>query len=161
MNFRVIPDNIDCMSTIYNTKTTSIESKNLKITSIRIDVIDEGISEIQKIIDTHKKGNKLSGEKYTNGQRKDLSFKLINVKKGYRSQKEYKYMPNVNGFDVLEYFKNNNLFKKVPVSIISGAEERETIERAFNYDIVDLLAKPFNERDIKSVIEKTINYKNM
>lgn len=70
-------------------------------------------------------------------------------------------MPNLNGFDVLEYFKQNNLFKKVPVSIISGAEEKETIDRAFTYDIVDLLAKPFNERDIKSVIEKTINYKNM
>lgn len=67
MNFRVIPDNIDCISTIYNAKTTSIESKNLKINSIRIDVIDESISEIQKIIDTHKKGNKLSGENYTNG----------------------------------------------------------------------------------------------
>lgn len=70
-------------------------------------------------------------------------------------------MPNVNGFDVLEYFKQNNLFKKVPVSIISGAEEKETIDRAFTYDIVDLLAKPFNERDIKSVIEKTINYKDI
>ena len=33
----------------------------------RIDVIDESISEIQKITDTHKKGNKLSGEIYTNG----------------------------------------------------------------------------------------------
>jgi CheY-like chemotaxis protein len=70
-------------------------------------------------------------------------------------------MPNVNGFDVLEYFKQNNLFKKIPVSIISGAEEKETIDKAFTYEIVDLLSKPFNERDIKSVIEKTINYKNM
>ena len=67
MLFRVIPDNIDCESTIYNAKTTSIESKNLKINSIRIDIIDEDVSEIQKIIDTHKMGNKLSGEKYTNG----------------------------------------------------------------------------------------------
>ena len=67
MNFRVIPDNIDCESTIYNSKITSIESKNLKIDSIRIDVIDEEISEIQKIIDTHKNGNKVSGENYTNG----------------------------------------------------------------------------------------------
>ena len=70
-------------------------------------------------------------------------------------------MPNVNGFDVLNYFKEHDLFKKVPVSIISGAEEKETIDRAFTYDIVDLLRKPFNERDIKSVIDKTINYKNM
>ena len=68
-------------------------------------------------------------------------------------------MPNVNGFDVLNYFKEHNLFKKVPVSIISGAEEKETIDRAFTYDIVDLLPKPFNERDIKAVIDKTINYK--
>ena len=67
MKFRIIPDNIDCQSTIYNAKTTSIESKNLKINSIRIDVLDENILEIQKIIDTHLKGNKLSGENYTNG----------------------------------------------------------------------------------------------
>lgn len=70
-------------------------------------------------------------------------------------------MPNVNGFAVLEYFKQNDLFKKIPVSIISGADEKEVIDKAFTYDIVDLLVKPFNERDIKSVIEKTINYKNM
>ena len=70
-------------------------------------------------------------------------------------------MPNVNGFEVLDYFKTHNLFKKIPVSIISGAEEKETIDRAFTYDIVDLLSKPFNERDIKAVIDKTINYKNM
>ncbi len=70
-------------------------------------------------------------------------------------------MPNVNGFDVLNYFKEHNLFKKVPVSIISGAEEKETIDKAFTFDIVDLLAKPFNERDIKSVIQKTIDYKNL
>lgn len=70
-------------------------------------------------------------------------------------------MPNVNGFEVLEYFKQNNLFKVVPVSIISGVEEKEAIDKAFTYDIVDLLPKPFNERDIKTVIEKTINHGDM
>lgn len=67
MKFRIIPDNIDCQSAIYNAKITSIESKNLNINSIRIDVINEDVFEIQKIIDTHKTGNKLSGEIYTNG----------------------------------------------------------------------------------------------
>ena len=70
-------------------------------------------------------------------------------------------MPNLDGFEVLEYWKKNDLFKKIPVSIISGAEEKETIDRAFTYDIVDLLAKPFNERDIKSVIDKTISHREM
>ena len=67
LDFRIIPDNIDCQSTIYNCKTTSIESKNVNINSIRIDIIDETTEEILKIIDTHKNGNKLNGENYTNG----------------------------------------------------------------------------------------------
>lgn len=67
-------------------------------------------------------------------------------------------MPNVNGFAVLEYFKNNNLFVKIPVSIITGNDTKDSVENAFNYPIVDLLSKPFNERDIKRIIEKTISF---
>ena len=67
-------------------------------------------------------------------------------------------MPNVNGFEVLEYFKNNNLFVRIPVSIITGNDTKDSVENAFNYPIVDLLSKPFNERDVKRIIEKTISY---
>lgn len=67
-------------------------------------------------------------------------------------------MPNVNGFQVLEYFKNNNLFDMIPVSIITGVGNDEIVARAFNYPIVDVIRKPFNERDIKEVVEKTIQY---
>lgn len=65
-------------------------------------------------------------------------------------------MPNVNGFEVLEYFKNNNLFVKIPVSVITGNDTRDQVDEAFNYPIIDLLSKPFNERDIKRIIEKTL-----
>ncbi len=65
-------------------------------------------------------------------------------------------MPNVNGFEVLEYFKQNNLFIKIPVSIITGNDTKDQVEEAFNYPIVDLLSKPFNERDIRRIIEKTV-----
>ena len=67
-------------------------------------------------------------------------------------------MPNVNGFELLDHFIKNQLFVKMPVSIITGVDDKETIERAFQYGIVDLLTKPFNERDIKRIVEKTINY---
>lgn len=70
-------------------------------------------------------------------------------------------MPNVDGFAVLEYMKENNLFRKMPVSIISGDSSKETIERAFAYHIVDMLGKPFNESDVKRVVEKTIYFKQM
>ena len=68
-------------------------------------------------------------------------------------------MPNVNGFEVLEYFKTNGLFTKIPVSIITGDDSKETVTRAFTYPIADVLAKPFNERDVKRVVEKTLEYK--
>ena len=66
-------------------------------------------------------------------------------------------MPNVNGFEVLDYFKTNDLFKKYPVSIITGVDDKESIEKAYKYPIVDILLKPFNERDVKKIVEKTLN----
>ena len=67
-------------------------------------------------------------------------------------------MPNVNGFEVLDYFKTNALFNKYPVSIITGADDRDSIDRAFTYPIIDMLQKPFNERDVKRVVEKTVMF---
>ena len=65
-------------------------------------------------------------------------------------------MPNVNGFDVLEHLKQNNYFVKLPVAIISGVEETAAIEKANSYPIVDILQKPFNERDVQRVVEKCL-----
>ena len=67
-------------------------------------------------------------------------------------------MPNVNGFEVLDFIKSNDLFTKYPVSIITGADDKSTITKAFNYQIVDMLQKPFNERDVKRIVERTITY---
>lgn len=66
-------------------------------------------------------------------------------------------MPNVNGFEVLEYFKQKDLFSSIPVSIITGETSREGISRVFSYPIVDVLNKPFNEINVKNILEKTIN----
>lgn len=63
-------------------------------------------------------------------------------------------MPNVNGFEVLEYFEKNNLFSKVSVAIVTGEDLRDTMDKANEYPIIDILTKPFNERDIKRVVDK-------
>ena len=70
-------------------------------------------------------------------------------------------MPKVDGFAVLDYMKENKLLKKMPVSIISGDSSKETIDRAFKYEIVDMLEKPFNDQSVKMIIEKTLIYKDM
>ena len=66
-------------------------------------------------------------------------------------------MPESDGFTVLNYFKNNNLFKKYPIVIISGDDTSETINKAFTYDIVDMLNKPFTGDKIKSMVERMIS----
>ncbi len=70
-------------------------------------------------------------------------------------------MPRVDGFKVLEYMQENSIFADIPVSIISGDSSKSTIDKAFAYPIVDMLGKPFNDNDVKSVIEKTIMYKEL
>ena len=70
-------------------------------------------------------------------------------------------MPRKDGFAVLDYMKQNNLFEKIPVSIISGDSSKETIERAFTYPIVDMLEKPFSDKSVKVIVDKTIWFKDM
>lgn len=65
-------------------------------------------------------------------------------------------MPNVNGFSVLEFFKHNNLFDKIPVSIITGLGNDDIVNHAFDYPIIDVLRKPFNERNVKDILNKMI-----
>ena len=68
-------------------------------------------------------------------------------------------MPESDGFVVLNYFKNNNLFKKYPIVIISGDDTKDTINKAFTYDIIDMLNKPFSGDKIKAMVSKMINLK--
>lgn len=61
-------------------------------------------------------------------------------------------MPTTNGFEVLEYLKNNNLIEKIPVVIITGDDTEETIKKAFTYPILDVLNKPFKEDNIQRIL---------
>lgn len=65
-------------------------------------------------------------------------------------------MPNVDGFQVLNYLNNNNLFAKLPVSIITGVGDDFIVNQAFMFPIKDVLRKPFNERDVRNVLNKMI-----
>ncbi len=65
-------------------------------------------------------------------------------------------MPNMNGIEVLENFKQNNYFVHLPVVVISGVEDKELLNKARAYPIIEVLQKPFNERDIKYCLEKCL-----
>ena len=65
--FPLVPDNIQTVSTLYNSKITSIAPEDFdNSTSLRIDILEETPDEIQEIVNTVKSGKKLSGNQYTN-----------------------------------------------------------------------------------------------
>lgn len=67
MKFRILPDNVQTVTTVFNCKTTSISSKDFNINFARIDILDENIQEINDIILKVKSGNRFEGKDYTNG----------------------------------------------------------------------------------------------
>ena len=65
--FRVIPDNMQTITSIYNSKVQSIDFTDLNIDYARIDILEETIPEINNIIRTIKARKRFEGEDYTNG----------------------------------------------------------------------------------------------
>ena len=67
MKFRILPDNIQSVTTIFNSKTTSISPKDFNVDFARIDILDESIDEINNIVNIVKSGGRLEGKEFTNG----------------------------------------------------------------------------------------------
>jgi putative protease len=66
LSFRVVPDNIQTLNTIYNSKITSLDFSDLPIDSVRIDILNENILEINNIIETVRQEKRFDGKDYTN-----------------------------------------------------------------------------------------------
>lgn len=66
MNFRILYDNRQTITTIYNSKTTSISYKDLNTNFVRIDILDENINQINYITSNVKNNIRFEGEEYTN-----------------------------------------------------------------------------------------------
>ena len=55
MKFRILPDNIQTVTTIFNCKTTNINPDSYPTKNIRIDILDENIEEILEVIHNKNK----------------------------------------------------------------------------------------------------------
>ena len=65
--FRILPDNVQTVTTIFNSKITSITHIDTGINSVRVDLLDETIDEINNIAKACINGSKLEGKQYTYG----------------------------------------------------------------------------------------------
>lgn len=68
-------------------------------------------------------------------------------------------MPDVDGFDVLDYFKEKGIFEKIPVCIVTGEEAPEIIGKVKTYPVSAILLKPFSREQISTVVSKAIEMK--
>ncbi len=67
MNFEILPDNIQTVTTVFNSKITSLSPSDFNVDYARIDILHESIDEINTIITTVKSGKRFEGKEYTNG----------------------------------------------------------------------------------------------
>ncbi len=67
MDFEVSPDNIQTVTTIYNSKITSISGNSFNINSSRVDILHETIPEINAITQVVKEGKRIEERNYTSG----------------------------------------------------------------------------------------------
>ena len=68
-------------------------------------------------------------------------------------------LPDVDGFDVLDYFKEKGILDKKPVCIVTGEDAPEIIGKVKTYPVTAILLKPFSAEQIKVVVSKAIEMK--
>ena len=67
LKFKIIPDNLQTVTLLCNSKTLSIQTNDINIKNVRVDMMDENIDEINHILNTVYNRDKLEGQNYTNG----------------------------------------------------------------------------------------------
>ena len=65
-------------------------------------------------------------------------------------------MPKLDGFGVLKYMKEHGLLESIPVVIVTDDSSEETSVKAFEYNVADMVIKPFEPRIIKRRVENII-----
>ena len=66
-------------------------------------------------------------------------------------------MPEMMGDEFLHYMKNNELFKSIPIIILSSEESTTERIRLLEEGAADYILKPFNPLELKVRIKKIID----
>jgi class 3 adenylate cyclase len=70
-------------------------------------------------------------------------------------------MPEMNGYQVLEYLKTDPELGEIPVIVISAVDELESIVRCIELGAEDYLTKPFNRVMLRARIGATLEKKRL
>jgi len=65
-------------------------------------------------------------------------------------------MPGMNGFELFERLKNDNLLKDIPVIVITTESSDERMQDAFKLGVKGFIKKPFQPEEIRGILYKVI-----
>lgn len=66
-------------------------------------------------------------------------------------------MPEMSGFDVLNYLNDNHLIGKIPVITITGDESDNSVREAYEKGVSDYITRPFDARVVYRRVSNTVN----
>ena len=69
-------------------------------------------------------------------------------------------MPEMNGFELLERLKKDNLFKDIPVIIITTESSEKRMQDAFNLGVKGFIRKPFLPEEVRKILYEVIGVSN-
>ena len=111
---------------------------------INIDILTNILKDDYEIMEA---SNGLEAWKIIIKERKSLSAVLLDL-----------VMPQMDGVQVIENMKQNNLLDSIPVLAISGENQAEAEKRCLELGVADFISKPFHGMVVKKRVENIVNY---
>ncbi len=65
-------------------------------------------------------------------------------------------MPDINGLELLNFVKKSELYKNIPVIMISTETKEEDLKRALSMGAEAYLKKPFSAESLKETVKKLL-----
>ncbi len=62
-------------------------------------------------------------------------------------------MPEMNGYEVCQRIKSNDLTKEIPILFLTGINDIESKKKAFEFGIADYITKPFEMPEVKARVK--------
>lgn len=66
-------------------------------------------------------------------------------------------MPDINGFELINFVKNNERYKNIPVIIISTESSEEDKKRGMTLGALSYLTKPFKAEELQDIVKKALS----
>ena len=66
-------------------------------------------------------------------------------------------MPDINGFELINFVKNNDRYRHIPVIFVSTERGEEDVKKGLSLGAFAYITKPFNAEGLVEVVKKALN----